>query len=192
MNGRWGTICNNSQEGIAGAVCSQLGFPAEGMFIVLWDISLMRLFRTLGALTEKDQSNVGGKLVLNCTQLSGGVDINCTKVDNCSSDNIGIRVMCRTYQEIAELEINQTIIATRPQCSDPQSNSHTEAPNEMNCDTAQQNPSQPNVNCDSTSTAALGGVVGVLLALLVVLVIGWSLSCVALMKRNSTTQKQKQ
>ena len=37
-----------------------------------------------------------------------------------------------------------------------------------------------------------GGVVGVLLALLVVLVIGWSLSCVALVKRNSTTQKQTQ
>ena len=42
------------------------------------------------------------------------------------------------------------------------------------------------------STPALGGVVGVLLALLVVLVIGWSLSCVALVKRNSFTQKQTQ
>ena len=24
----WGTVCDSSQEGIAGAVCSQLGFPA--------------------------------------------------------------------------------------------------------------------------------------------------------------------
>ena len=31
VNGRWGTVCNNNQEGIAGAVCSQLGFPAEGI-----------------------------------------------------------------------------------------------------------------------------------------------------------------
>ena len=31
VDGRWGTVCNNSQEGIAGAVCSQLGFPAEGV-----------------------------------------------------------------------------------------------------------------------------------------------------------------
>ena len=31
VNRHWGTVCNNSQEGIAGAVCSQLGFPAEGM-----------------------------------------------------------------------------------------------------------------------------------------------------------------
>ena len=31
MDGRWGTVCNNSQEGIAGAVCSQLGWPSEGL-----------------------------------------------------------------------------------------------------------------------------------------------------------------
>ena len=32
VDGRWGTVCGNSQEGIAGAVCSQLGFPAEGSY----------------------------------------------------------------------------------------------------------------------------------------------------------------
>ena len=42
------------------------------------------------------------------------------------------------------------------------------------------------------SISLLGGVVGVLVALLVVLVIGWSLSCVALVKRDSITQKQTQ
>ena len=36
MNGRWGTICDNSQEGIAGAVCSQLGFPSEGAFLLAY------------------------------------------------------------------------------------------------------------------------------------------------------------
>ena len=30
VDGHWGTICNNSQEEIARAVCSQLGFSAEG------------------------------------------------------------------------------------------------------------------------------------------------------------------
>ena len=40
------------------------------------------------------------------------------------------------------------------------------------------------------STPVLGGVVGVLVTVLVVLVIGWSLSCVALVKRNSHIQKQ--
>ena len=33
MDGRWGTVCNNNQEGIAGAVCFQLGFPAEGKLL---------------------------------------------------------------------------------------------------------------------------------------------------------------
>ena len=31
VDGRWGTVCNDSQEGIAGAVCSQLGFLSEGI-----------------------------------------------------------------------------------------------------------------------------------------------------------------
>ena len=29
VDGRWGTVCNNNQ-GIAGAACSQLGYPPEG------------------------------------------------------------------------------------------------------------------------------------------------------------------
>ena len=29
MDGRWGTVCNNSQQ-LPGAVCSQLGFLPEG------------------------------------------------------------------------------------------------------------------------------------------------------------------
>ena len=31
VDGRWGTVCNKSQEGVAEAVCSQLGFPTEGV-----------------------------------------------------------------------------------------------------------------------------------------------------------------
>ena len=43
VDGRWGTVCNNSQEGIAGAVCSQLGFPAEGnMYMLLFERVLTR------------------------------------------------------------------------------------------------------------------------------------------------------
>ena len=30
VDGRWGTVCNNSQEGIARAVCSQLGYLSDG------------------------------------------------------------------------------------------------------------------------------------------------------------------
>ena len=30
VDGRWGTVCNNSQKGIAQAVCSQLGFITAG------------------------------------------------------------------------------------------------------------------------------------------------------------------
>ena len=32
VDGHWGTVCNNSQEGIAEAVCSQLGFTTTGKY----------------------------------------------------------------------------------------------------------------------------------------------------------------
>ena len=37
VGGHWGTVCNNSQEGVAGAVCSQLGFPAQGTVCLLFE-----------------------------------------------------------------------------------------------------------------------------------------------------------
>ena len=30
VDGHWGTVCNNSLEGVAEAVCSILGLPAQG------------------------------------------------------------------------------------------------------------------------------------------------------------------
>ena len=29
MDGRWGTVCSNSQQEVAEAVCTGLGFPSE-------------------------------------------------------------------------------------------------------------------------------------------------------------------
>ena len=41
VNGHWGTVCDNSQEGIAKAVCSQLGFPAIGnLYMLLFERAL--------------------------------------------------------------------------------------------------------------------------------------------------------
>ena len=59
-----------------------------------------------------------------------------------------------------------------------------EVVNQLNNDLKASNP--------TSGADALGGVVGVLVTVLVVLVVGWSLSCVALVKRNSHTQKQNQ
>ena len=46
VDGRWGTVCNNNQEEIAEAVCSQLGFPAEGIrvtFVIRQYINCMHV-----------------------------------------------------------------------------------------------------------------------------------------------------
>ena len=89
--------------------------------------------------------------------------------------------MCSTHQEIVELEINPTIITTNQQCADTQPSSSVVSTGTVNVQ-----------SCGNTSTLLLGGVVGVLVTVLVVLVVGWSLSCVALVKRNLHTQKQTQ
>ena len=38
VNGHWGTVCNSKQEGIAGAICSKLGFDAMGNLAALSNI----------------------------------------------------------------------------------------------------------------------------------------------------------
>ena len=134
------------------------------------------------------------------------MDLACLQTANTNCDPaMYLGVMCRTHQEIIELEINRTIIATRQQCAaDPQSSTVPADPlssivtetsgtsaveGQNNCNTTQIDllQSQARASCDNTFTPALGGVVGFLLTLLVVLVIGWSLSCVALVKQ---TRKQ--
>ena len=32
MDGCWETVCNNSQEGIAGALCLHMELPSDGMY----------------------------------------------------------------------------------------------------------------------------------------------------------------
>ena len=116
---------------------------------------------------------------------------------------MGLGVVCRTYQEIVEIKINQTIITTRQQCAASQSNIciDTGMSDNVNCSSTKQtlpqicndvNATCPQLNPlrDNTPIVALGCVVGILLTLLVVLVIGSSLSCVALVKRNSVNSNQ--
>ena len=130
-----------------------------------------------------------------CKVQDGGT-LTCSQITDASCDHsMDLRVVCRTYQqvynELLEQRSSTDPTPTCPTCEEVKCpTNHPTVVNESNfsMDTFD---TVPRVgNCASTS--ALGGVVGVLLTLVVVLVIGWSLSCVALVKRNSTTQKQTQ
>ena len=123
-----------------------------------------------------------GPMIMYSCVLSGNENLTCAQtVDFNCDQNMGLEVMCRSYQEIVELELNRTINTTKQQCADTQTSSSVVSTRTVNVQ-----------SCDNTSTPVLGGVVGVLVTVLVVLVIGWSLSCVALVKRNSHAQKQTQ
>ena len=65
-------------------------------------------------------------------------------------------------------------------------------PSTMSVEVVKGNLTEIHTSNNHCPVASLGGVVGVLVTVLVVLVIGWSLSCAALVKRNSHKQKQVQ
>ena len=99
-----------------------------------------------------------------CT-VTGAGNLNCSVITDASCDHsMDLGVVCSTYEQL----YNELL--------------------------AQQSTTDPCCTSDEgcASTPVLGGVVGVLVTVLVVLVIGWSLSCVALVKRNSHSQKQTQ
>ena len=137
--------------------------------------------------------------------LNGNADFLCTEANSisCADRSMVLGVKCRTHNENVELEINRTISVLKQCCpntlcttsygqmimnivNDSNSSSETIVNNQ---NLLQSQVSNERVE-DCVSTPVLGGVVGVLVTVLVVLVIGWSLSCVALVKRNSHTQKQ--
>ena len=115
-----------------------------------------------------------------CTILEGRIDCHPMSDQSCNH-TMDLRVKCKTHQEIIEQVMNNTISdVLLNECPGSQTTATLTscyACNESTTSTADGN-------------AALRGVVGFMVIVLVVLVIGWSLSCVALVKRNSHTQKQ--
>ncbi|XP_064397201.1 scavenger receptor cysteine-rich domain superfamily protein-like [Halichondria panicea] len=99
MNGRWGTVCNNTPE-LAGAVCSQLGFSPERATVVRY--------------------SPGFVPISNCVLLSGG-DLNCSQLTDGSCDHsMDLGVVCRTYSDVKEISKQCTsmnlVAATNSTC----------------------------------------------------------------------------
>ena len=238
VNGRWGTVCNKSQEGIAGAVCSQLGFAAQGISRNTFWIMYSNLFVYTEARVVTTFPS-GFVPISRCTVQNG--QLSCTQITDASCDHsMDLGVVCSTYEQLYnELLAKQTSTEapspTCPPCEATTCSTVTcpECPTmtSESCDSPTSSPcpeitcpacaekSCPTIDCSTcqatttssqnrtgtiqtagvqprvegcASTPVLGGAVGVLVTVLVVLVIGWSLSCVALVKRSTQTLKQTQ
>ena len=125
--------------------------------------------------------------ITTCTVLNGS-SLKCTELADASCDHfMDLGVVCRTYEQLYN-ELQDEYSSTDPPLTPPRRPSVTRPSTTEGGQTGETG--ERVEGC--VSTQVLGGVVGVLVTVLVVLVIGWSLSCVALVKRNSHTRKQKQ
>ena len=119
MGRHWRTVCNKSQDGIAGAVCSQLGFPRRGMKAVVKQIysrwyTLLMLSSTGARAISKFLS--AGAPIQNCTVTYNG-QMYCDLTSDGSCDHtMDLWVTCSTYSEITTFEIQQIVNKTLINC----------------------------------------------------------------------------
>ena len=110
MGRRWGTVCNRNQGEIAGAVCSQLGFPNIGLNTIYSKRksakdALLKLSSTGAQATSTFLS--AGAPIHNCTVKSNG-HIECDLISDGACDHyMDLWVTCSTYSEITTFEICQ-------------------------------------------------------------------------------------
>ena len=99
MDGRWGTVCNKSQEGVAEAVCSQLGFLGQGNRCD--DLRSHSAIKFLYSdATVVSSFGPGLVPINNCTVEHDGRLI-CHQITDASCDHsMDLGVVCGSYQQL--------------------------------------------------------------------------------------------
>ena len=102
-DGRWGAVCNNEQEGIAGVVCSLLGFPGEGN--TKYRKKKKITDSNVTGAKKNDSTHTGWRQTYNCI-------LNSTHGHDCGEflcDNSYLTVRCLTHQEVSNKECEYKI-----------------------------------------------------------------------------------
>ncbi len=164
MNGtQWRTVCTGSQE-LAGAVCSQMGYLLESNVYRINDITLSCTYlESSVAALNSFPPGAFPEYRLDCDCAGGG----CTVVKaNCTNSFMELGVVCKTLRT----DMRET----------------TQLPNIL-CTTNIESESYS--TCADNSTTLIAGI-GVLVALLLAVSVGWIVSCVILLRRGLTVHKQ--
>ncbi|XP_064397298.1 scavenger receptor cysteine-rich domain superfamily protein-like isoform X2 [Halichondria panicea] len=171
VGGRWGTVCSINHQEITGAVCSELGFPSNGVEVL-----------RNGTTTE-------GTPVYSCT-LTTSSSLSCTPTVNVNCDHsMDLGVVCKTHQDVIGSVINRTIDQTLQTCPEPTTTSGTNQPAPTTSEVDQFVTLANNKMMGSCPTAALGGLIGLLVVVLLGLAIGLTVTCCVLGKRWSQKQQ---
>ncbi len=177
MDGRWRTVCTGSQE-LAGAVCSQMGYIFEGNI----DICIYCGFYDLPTESTVVNSFPPGAFPeyrLNCTQLSNET-WHCSPVEQQCVGFVELEVVCINYEEFYQRSRNRTLSTQLPpiECNFDIERGTTHTGNST---------TMANIVDNSTTFSA---VIGVLVALLLAVSVGWIVSGVILLRRGQTVHKQ--
>ena len=173
---RWRTICTGSQK-LAGAICSQMGYIFEGN---RGSMTLIQNYTSLTgsavAVTNTFPHGAFPEYRLNCTQLSN--TWHCSLVEQQCDSFVELGVVCRSNEDIYnECSICNTL---SPLCTNMgETNLLT---------TLGTTDNERGTTRAGNSTTFIG--IGVLVALLLAVSVGWIVSCVILLRRGHIVHKQ--
>ncbi len=173
----WRTVCTGSQE-LAGAICSQMGYIFEGNRVD----DKCELYNPPTESTVANSFPPGAfpEYGLDCTQLSNGT-WHCSPVEQqCVGLIVELGVVCISYEEYYERSKDRTLSTQLPpiECNFGIERGTTHTGN-----------STTMANIVDNSTTFIVGI-GVVVALLLAVSVGWIVSCVILLKRGQTVHKQ--
>ncbi len=168
---RWRTVCTGSQEQ-AGAVCSQMGYIFEGNTRVINACtSLIRIYLLPTESTVNSfPPGAFPEYRLNCAQLSNGT-WHCSPVEQQCDSFVELGVICKNYEDLYNECSGTSTLSTNMQVTTPLTSTRA-----------------PSTRTDNSTTFI--AVIGVLVALLLAVSVGWIVSCVILLRRGQTVHKQ--
>ena len=188
---RWRTVCTDSQDlaVLARAICLRIGidsFVLEGddhnykshlLKSMTADSTTIYTGSTV-AVTNSFPPGAFPEHSLECMHQSDG-ELRCSLVEGCDSF-VQLEVVCKNYEDL-----RNECSRTSTQLSTVSTGVHASTPSPSTT----YGPIKSDFKCNDNSTTFIAGI-GVLVALLLAVSVGWIVSCVILLRRGQTVHKQ--
>ena len=185
---RWRTVCTGSQdlEVLARTVCSRIGIESlvlegddhnDSIYSITTDSTTIYTGSTV-AVNNSFPPGAFPEYSLECEQQSDG-DLRCALVEGCDSF-VELEVVCKNYEDLRN-ECSRT--STQLSTLSTGVHASTLLPSTMH------GPIKSDCTCNGNSTSFIAGI-GVMMALLLAVSVGWIVSCVILLRRGQTVHKQ--
>ncbi len=181
---RWRTVCTGSQdlEVLARGVCSRIGIESlvlegddhnDSIYSITTDSTTIYTGSTV-AVTNSFPPGAFPEYSLECTQPSK--DLRCSLVQQQCDSFVELQVVCRNYEDLRNECSRTSALSTLS------TNVHATTPLPSTCGP---------IKSDTGNPTTFIAVIGVLVALLLAVSVGWIVSCVILLRRRPTQHKRR-